>query len=53
MSQSNCYDLAETLSCLTGKQIKRITADTVEFAEGFTASLRTPVWELVKRLIWW
>ena len=31
-------DLAETLSCLTGKWIKRITADTVEFQDGSSAN---------------
>ena len=46
-------DLAETLSCLTGKWIKRITQDTVEFQDGTTASLSDPNWEDVKPLIWW
>ncbi|HJS17338.1 MAG TPA: DNA methyltransferase, partial [Anaerolineales bacterium] len=46
-------DLAETLSCLTGKWIKRITKDTVEFQDGTTASLSDPRWEDVKPLIWW
>jgi adenine-specific DNA-methyltransferase len=46
-------DLAETLSCLTGKWIKRITKDTVEFEDGTTASLSEPKWEDVKPLIWW
>ena len=46
-------DLAETLSCLTGKWIKRITADTVEFADGSTADLAALRWEDVKPLIWW
>jgi adenine-specific DNA-methyltransferase len=46
-------DLAETLSCLTGKWIKRITKDTVEFQDGTTASLSAPEWEDVKPLIWW
>jgi len=46
-------DLAETLSCLTGKWIKRITSDFVEFDDGTTASLTKPRWEDVKPLIWW
>lgn len=46
-------DLAETLSCLKGKWIKRITKDTVEFQDGTTASLSRPEWDDVKPLIWW
>jgi adenine-specific DNA-methyltransferase len=46
-------DLAETLSCVSGKWIKRITKDTVEFEDGTTASLSNPDWSLVKPLIWW
>lgn len=46
-------DLAETLSCLTGKWIKRITKDTVEFEDGTSASLSAPAWDDVKPLIWW
>jgi adenine-specific DNA-methyltransferase len=46
-------DVAETLSCVTGKGIKRITQDTVEFQDGTSASLTSPDWTLVKPLIWW
>ncbi len=46
-------DLAETLSCLTGKWIKRITKDSVEFQDGTSASLSAPEWDDVKPLIWW
>jgi len=46
-------DLAETLSCVTGKWIKRITKEAVEFEDGSTASLSDPDWSLVKPLIWW
>ena len=54
-------DLAETLSCLTGKWIRRIhTAEddptqpgTVEFEDGTTVDLQNPPWEMVKPLIWW
>jgi adenine-specific DNA-methyltransferase len=46
-------DLAETLSCLTGKWIKRITKEAVEFQDGTSASLSDPEWNDVKPLIWW
>ena len=46
-------DLAETLSCLTGKWIKRITRDTVEFDDGSTANLAAPCWDEIKPLVWW
>lgn len=54
-------DLAETLSNLTGKWIRRIHPDpedptkpgTVEFADGTTADLKKPDWRLIKPLIWW
>lgn len=46
-------DLAETLSCVTGKWIKRITKETVEFQDGTSASLVEPEWSLVKPLVWW
>lgn len=45
--------LAETLSCLTGKSIRRITTETVEFSDGSSARLVAPDWELVRLLIWW
>ncbi|HOU12778.1 MAG TPA: site-specific DNA-methyltransferase [Anaerolineae bacterium] len=46
-------DLAETLSCVTGKPIQRITAEAVEFRDGTRADLVNPEWGLVKPLIWW
>ena len=46
-------DLAETLSCVTGKWIKRVTADEVEFADGSKQSLVKPDWRLLKPLIFW
>ena len=46
-------DVAETLSCVTGKWIKRITADAVEFADGSKQSLTRPDWRLLKPLIFW
>jgi adenine-specific DNA-methyltransferase len=46
-------DLAETLSCVTGKWIKRISADEVEFADGSKESLTDPDWRLIKPFIFW
>jgi adenine specific DNA methylase Mod len=46
-------DLAETLSHLRGKCIKRITEDTVEFEDGERMSLTDPDWETLKPMIWW
>jgi hypothetical protein len=46
-------DLAETLSHLRGKWIKRITAEYVEFQDGERISLTDPDWRLIKPLIWW
>ena len=46
-------DLAETLSCITGKWIRRITAEHVEFEDGEQVDLRNPDWQLIKPLVWW
>ena len=46
-------DLAETLSNVTGKGIRRITRETVEFQDGTSASLTEPDWNLLKPLLWW
>ena len=46
-------DLAETLSCLTGKWIKRISASEVEFADGTKESLTSPDWRRLKPLLFW
>jgi adenine-specific DNA-methyltransferase len=46
-------DLAETLSNLTGKWIRRITAESVEFEDGSQISLSDPDWRLLKPLVWW
>ena len=46
-------DLAETLSNLRGKWIKRITSDEVEFQDGERVSLNDPDWHLIKPLVWW
>ncbi|KGQ22363.2 DNA methylase [Thermus filiformis] len=54
-------DLAESLSCLTGKWIRRIhpaqddptRPGRVEFEDGTAVDLQNPPWERVKPLIWW
>jgi DNA methylase len=46
-------DLAETLSNLRGKWIKRLTAEYVEFEDGEHISLTDPDWRLIKPLVWW
>ncbi len=46
-------DIAETLSNLTGKWIKRITADFVEFEDGELIDTRNVDWKRIKPLIWW
>lgn len=54
-------DLAETLSCVTGRWIRRIHPDpedltrpgTVEFEDGTQVNLKAPPWEMVKPLVWW
>ena len=48
-------DLAETLSCLTGKWIKRIMKDTVEFQDGSICQslLACRSGMILKPLIWW
>jgi adenine specific DNA methylase Mod len=46
-------DLAETLSNLRGKWIKRITRDFVEFEDGEKISLKDPDWRIIKPLVWW
>lgn len=46
-------DLAETLSNLRGKWIKRVTAEEIEFQDGERISLKDLDWRLVKPLIWW
>lgn len=46
-------DVAETLSCVTGQRIRRLTGDEVEFENGEHMRLSDPPWEAVKPLIWW
>lgn len=46
-------DIPETLSNLTGKWIKRITHDSVEFEDGEVVDTRNLDWKRIKPLIWW
>ncbi|MEM4571504.1 MAG: hypothetical protein QXY16_02270, partial [Nanopusillaceae archaeon] len=46
-------DIAETLSCLLGKMIKRISKDMVEFEDGTKIDLKNLDYKLIKPLIWW
>lgn len=46
-------DIAETLSNLTGKWIKRIAADSVEFEDGEVVDIKNLDWKRIKTLIWW
>ncbi|MDI6883422.1 MAG: site-specific DNA-methyltransferase [Patescibacteria group bacterium] len=46
-------DIAETLSNLRGKYIKRITPDEVEFEDGEKINLKDLDYKLIKPLIWW
>ncbi|MEO0154667.1 MAG: site-specific DNA-methyltransferase [candidate division WOR-3 bacterium] len=46
-------DIAETLSNLLGKFIKRITRNEVEFEDGQKINLNDLDYKLIKPLIWW
>jgi adenine specific DNA methylase Mod len=46
-------DVAETLSNLKGKWIKRLTRSKVEFEDGEIIDLENLDWKLVKPLTWW
>ncbi|HEM55996.1 MAG TPA: hypothetical protein ENO30_04450, partial [Thermodesulfobium narugense] len=46
-------DIAETLSNLTGKWIKRINGDEVEFKDGTKINTKNLDYKLIKPLIWW
>jgi len=46
-------DIAETLSNLTGKWIKRIKEDEVEFENGEKINIKNLDYKLIKPLIWW
>ncbi len=46
-------DIAETLSNLTGKWIKAIRKDEVEFSDGTKINTKELDYKLIKPLIWW
>jgi len=46
-------DIAETLSNLTGKWIKTIGSDEVEFEDGTKINTKDLDYKLIKPLIWW
>jgi adenine specific DNA methylase Mod len=46
-------DIAETLSNPTGKWIKKISADEVEFEDGTKINTKDLDYKLIKPLIWW
>jgi len=46
-------DIAEILSNLTGKWIKKISADEVEFEDGTKINTKDLDYKLIKPLIWW
>ncbi|MFH1672841.1 MAG: DNA methyltransferase [Pseudomonadota bacterium] len=46
-------DIAETLSNLTGKWIKRIAAESIEFEDGEVVDTKNLDWRRIKPLIWW
>lgn len=46
-------DIAETLSNLNGKWIKRITKDEVEFKDGEKINIKNLDYKLIKNLIYW
>jgi len=46
-------DIAETLSNLRGKYIKKISKDEVEFEDGEKVDIKNLDYKLIKPLIWW
>jgi adenine specific DNA methylase Mod len=53
---SNLYpniDIAETLSNLLGKYIKKITENEVEFEDGEKVNIKNLDYKIIKPLIWW
>jgi hypothetical protein len=46
-------DIAETFSNLTGKWIKKISNDQVEFDDGTKIDTKNLDYKLIKPLIWW
>lgn len=48
-----CIDIAETLSNLSGKWIKKISQDSVEFEDGEVIKIKDLDYRFIKPLIWW
>jgi len=46
-------DIAETLSNLTGKWIKKISDNEVEFEDGTKINIKDLDYKFIKPLIWW
>ncbi len=46
-------DIAETLSNLTGKWIKKVSDNEVEFEDGTKINTEDLDYKLIKPLIWW
>ncbi|MEO0283887.1 MAG: site-specific DNA-methyltransferase [candidate division WOR-3 bacterium] len=46
-------DIAETLSCLLGKMIRKVGKDEIEFEDGTKIDLKNLDYKLIKPLIWW
>ena len=46
-------DIAETLSNVRGKCMKRIASDFVEFEDGEKVDIMNLDYRLIKPLIWW
>jgi len=46
-------DIAETLSNLTGKWIKKIADGEVEFTDGTKINTKDLDYKIIKPLIWW
>lgn len=51
--QKGNIDIAETLSNLTGKWIKKLNADEVEFEDRTKINIKDLDYKLIKPLIWW
>ncbi len=49
----NNIDIAETLSNLLGKWIKKVTKDYAEFEDGEKIDLKNLNYKIIKPLIWW
>jgi len=46
-------DIAETLSNLTSKWIKKVSDEEVEFENGTKVNIKDLDYKLIKPLIWW